>query len=722
MKKKIKIGFINYSLDIGGVETLILEIGKRLNRDIFEPSIFVFEKNGKLRKEYINYGIPVIEVEKSKGFDWILPFRLSRILKKHNINIVHTHNPSNWFYGCIAANIAGIPIVHTEHSNHYGLHIKRWELIESILSKFTDSITTVAENLKRRMVTRSHINSLDIRVIHNAIDLAVFNVKIDKYKVKSDLSLPENNMIIGNIARFCEQKDHRTLLKAFKLISENMRNINLLLVGNGPLKAEMEDIVRDLQIRDKVKFLGDRRDIPNLLKIIDIFVLSSKREGLPVVLLEAMASGLPIVATSAGGNSEVVIDGETGVIVPTQDPERLAEAICKVISDEKRAKEMGERGQKRIKECFTFEHMIDEYEKIYNSVGRRRRICVVGEFPPPPGGMGVQADLLVDRLKEEGFSVSIIRRNTHFRGLLVWVNKVKVLRSIFRFMLYIGNIIMKVLSTDVIHIFSNCYKDFFLYTYPAVIWSRIFGKRVIIHYHGGSAYEFFKRYISIIKPAMEMAHRIVVPSEFLMDIFKKYRIKATIIPNICNLHDFGFRQRGKFSPNFIITRHLDRKYNVECAVKAFNLVKEKYPAARLNILGGGPEEARLKKMVDRLGLSGSVSFLGRVDNNRMPQFYRDADIFLNSSNVDNMPISVLEAFACGLPVVSTNAGGLKYLIEDRKTGFLVNVNDYTGMAQKIFELLEHQDRAKEIAFNARKFADTFSWNNIKAKWSEVYAG
>ncbi|MFA5145950.1 MAG: glycosyltransferase [Candidatus Omnitrophota bacterium] len=370
MRRKIKIGFVNYSLNVGGIETLILEICKRLNRSVFEPCIFVFEKDGKLKDEYLRSGIGVIEVSKKERFDILLPFRLSKILREENISIVHTHNPTNWLYGGIAARLAGLPLIHTEHTttDYDSYHVKRWEFIEWALAKFTRRITAVAGSVKTHMIKRSGINSKKIEVVYNAIETERFDTGANKEKMRGELSIRQDEFVIGNIARFYENKDHQTLLRAFKLVLEKIPNVYLLLIGDGPLKYKIESFAGELKIPARIKFLGNRRDIPQLLKMMDLFVLSSKREGLPIVLLEAMASGLPIVATDVDGNGELVLHEETGFVVPPADPKELSAAILNLLTDRSKAKRMAARGKERVKNHFTFNSMVEKYEKIYEEV------------------------------------------------------------------------------------------------------------------------------------------------------------------------------------------------------------------------------------------------------------------------------------------------------------------------------------------------------------------
>lgn len=720
----LKIGFINYSLNVGGIETLILEICKRIDRHSFEPYIFVFEKDGKLKEEYLKARVKVVEVPKRAEFDWFLPFRLSGALKKYNIDMAHTHNPSNWLYGGLAAKIAGIPLIHTEHTtaDYNGWHVKRWNLIERLLSRITARITTVSGSARDYMVKSCAIDPSRIEVIHNAIKPGEFDIEADTLKIRESLSVAHDAVLFGNIARFYENKDHRTLLYAFKAVLDKNKNAYLLLAGDGPTYEDIKKLAVELEIAGNVRFLGNRRDIPQLLRAIDIFVLSSKREGLPIVILEAMASGLPVIATDVDGNKEAVVDGKTGILVHPAAWQALADAMNGLIDNRAAARAMGLAGKDRILSEFTFEKMIARYESIYSSLKYKDiNICIAGEFPPPQGGMGLQAKLLADRLANEGFSVSTIKRNISFRGIFTYLNNIKIVRSFIRFPVYVFRLMVMVPRVNSIHIFSNSYLDFFLYTVPAVITGKGMGRKVIIHYHGGSAEEFLKKYSFFIKRIFRMADDVVAPSGFLKDIFNRYGIETRIIPNICDLDLFSFLPREKLSPNFIITRNLEKKYNVQCAVRAFRLVKERFSGARLTVVGGGSEESRLKLLARDLGVADSVFFTGRVDNSQVSMFYRSSDIFLNSSTVDNMPVSVLEAFASGLPVISADAGGLRYIVQDRKTGLLVNIDDHEGMAKSMCELLESPAMARDIALNAREFVKSFSWDKIRDRWLEIYA-
>jgi glycosyltransferase involved in cell wall biosynthesis len=224
------------------------------------------------------------------------------------------------------------------------------------------------------MEERERIASDKITVIHNGIDTKIYSKYVDRDVKRKELNLADSDRIIGNIARFFPNKDHACLLKAFKLVVEKIPSAKLLIAGDGPLRNELLELTEELALTSTVKFLGNRRDIPELLRIFDVFALSSIKEGLPITLLEAMASEVPTVATDVDGNPELVVHNQTGYIVPARDPNSLADKIITLLMDKEKAKRMGEMGRVRAEEEFSFEKMSAKYDVLYSSMlnGKRK--------------------------------------------------------------------------------------------------------------------------------------------------------------------------------------------------------------------------------------------------------------------------------------------------------------------------------------------------------------
>lgn len=371
MGEIIKILYVNYSLDTGGIETLILELSRRIDKTRFSPAVCVFADNGRLHDEFAKSGIPVFVLRKAQGTDFFLPLRLAGLIKKEKFNLVHTHNQAAWFYGAPAARIAGAKIIHTNHTtaDYHNYHARRWHLIEWMLSLVTQRITTVAKSVADYMIQREGISPAKIEVVYNGVKTELYEPDVDSSKKRKELALTVNNFVIGNVARLVSNKDHQTLINAFKIIAERIPEARLVIAGDGPLKNELQDLAKGLGLQDKIKLLGNRRDVPELLKTFDIFALSSLREGFPVVLLEAMAAGRPVVSSDVDGNAELIINDETGLIVPPGQPQVMAEAIEKLFKNPEKTKSMGLNGKKRVKEFFSFEIMISRYERIYADLG-----------------------------------------------------------------------------------------------------------------------------------------------------------------------------------------------------------------------------------------------------------------------------------------------------------------------------------------------------------------
>jgi glycosyltransferase involved in cell wall biosynthesis len=214
---------------------------------------------------------------------------------------------------------------------------------------------------------------------------------------------------------------------------------------------------------------------------------------------------------------------------------------------------------------------------------------------------------------------------------------------------------------------------------------------------------------------------VVVPSLYTQQIFRKFGVEAKVIFNVVNQEDFPFKRRHVFKPSFIVSRNLEKIYNIPCVLRAFKLIQTKFPAAELTILGSGSQEESLKSISKRLKLR-NVEFTGIVEHRMIKKYYHNADFMLNASVIDNMPISILEAFSSGIPIVSTEAGGIAYMIKDGRNGMLSPLNDQNCLAEKAIYLVENQDVARRISENAYEDCiKLYSWRANWKKWLSLYA-
>ncbi len=345
-------------------------------------------------------------------------------------------------------------------------------------------------------------------------------------------------------------------------------------------------------------------------------------------------------------------------------------------------------------------------------------VCLVSEFSPPPGGMAVQAEMLMAGLRQQGHEVIPLPTNALAHDS-AW-RKIPFVRGMMNLSLFLARLWPACFKADVVHVFSNSYLSFFLFSFPAVAAGKVMGKRVLIHYHGGAAEKFLQGWFWLARLALESADTVIVPSGFLARVFARFRLRTVEIPNILPVEIFPFRERIPLRPHIVMARHLEPDYNVSCGLRAFAVLRKSYVDATLTIAGDGSEKTKLASLCQELGIARSVSFTGNVDNIKMKSLYDSADIYLNSSRVDNQPVSVLEAFACGLPVVTTAVGGIPYMTTYGKDAMLAPDNDAEQLAAHMLSLLHNPELSVQLIRNGRRRAEEHSWTLIYSKLSRLY--
>ena len=333
------------------------------------------------------------------------------------------------------------------------------------------------------------------------------------------------------------------------------------------------------------------------------------------------------------------------------------------------------------------------------------------------GGQAVQAARLLENFQDEPeLQVGFQSVNPQIFPRL---QKIKYVRTFLRLSKFIFDLLLKTPRYDVIHIFSASYFAFLLYPTPAVLIAKLFGKKTILNYRSGEARDHLKTWRRSAVPTMRLFDKIITPSGYLVDVFAEFGLPAQAIFNFVSIDKYRFRERQILRPVFLSNRNFEPLYNISCILRAFSLIQKKIPEAELIVVGDGREKLELQQLADELNLK-NIEFSGRIPQEKMPEMYNRADIYLNSPNIDNMPNSVIEAFACGLPVVSTNAGGIPYIVEDGKTGLLVGTNDCEALAQKSLKILNTNELAQKIILKAQQECQKYSWENVRCGWLKIY--
>jgi glycosyltransferase involved in cell wall biosynthesis len=349
------------------------------------------------------------------------------------------------------------------------------------------------------------------------------------------------------------------------------------------------------------------------------------------------------------------------------------------------------------------------------------RIVLVGPLPPPSGGMANQTRQLKRLLEDEGASVTLVRTNAPYRP--AWVGRLRGLRALFRIVPYLAELRRAARGATLFHVMGNSGWAFHLFAAPALLVARRARVPAILNYRGGNAEEFFRRSTGIAKRWLRTADAVVVPSRFLQDVFAKLGVEVEVVPNVVDLEVFRPappRATNGVGPRLLIARHLEPIYDVETGLRAFGLVRKSLTGAVLDIAGSGPEGERLRRLALDLGLERDVHFVGPVVNERMPELYRSADLVVNPSLVDNMPISILEALASGIPVVSTNVGGVPALVENGRDAVLVPPRDPAAMAEALVSLWKEPGRREALREAGLRKARAFGWSSVRGDWARVY--
>jgi sugar transferase (PEP-CTERM/EpsH1 system associated) len=362
---RIRIGHVIGWLHFGGKENGIVNLVNSLDSDVFENYIFSFVKRGPLAHRIIPERCRVIELGAKLGGDYQLYFKLARAFRKHKIHIAHTHSWATLLEGVVGAKVAGVPIiVHGEHGTIRD-NTKMHRYIQRLFWNIADRVLSVSETLRDDLHAAVGFPKERIHVISNGVDMSRFRIAHDGGDYKAKLGIPLGSVVFGAIGRLVPVKCFPMLLEAAEVIFDKVLDSHLVIVGDGPLNAELTEITRRRNIADRVRFLGWRPDVPDILKAMDVFVCSSESEGMSNTILEAMASGIPVVATAVGGNLELVVDSETGILVQPNDPTTLADAVLKLLTNRALRLQMGNLGRRRVGECFSLEAMTQNYAKFY---------------------------------------------------------------------------------------------------------------------------------------------------------------------------------------------------------------------------------------------------------------------------------------------------------------------------------------------------------------------
>jgi glycosyltransferase involved in cell wall biosynthesis len=368
LSKRIKILHIIETSGPGGAETVLLNVVNHLDHSRYQ-SIVVLLKPGWLYQKLRESDISTIILRSAHSYDLRFLLKLWLNIKKHRIDLIHSHLPDVNLYSCLAGFMAGIPVVTTYHGR-----IRRSQKTNNpdnlkyfLIGRLSTKVVAVSDWLKNDLVRVAQFSPGKVKTIYNGVDWEHFDFPFNSVAKKGELKIDLDEKIVGIVANLRAAKGYEYFVRAAAIITQNIPKVRFLIIGEGDNEV-MDRIIKEskaLGLTDQLIFLGFREDVPELLSIMDVFVLSSISEGLSIATIEAMAAGVPVVVTKSGGPQEVVIEGVTGFLVPSEDEKSLAEKVVLLLKNKELAISMGKVAQAQVRAKFNLERMIGNYQMVY---------------------------------------------------------------------------------------------------------------------------------------------------------------------------------------------------------------------------------------------------------------------------------------------------------------------------------------------------------------------
>jgi L-malate glycosyltransferase len=722
------------TLETGGSERQFLTLSRALDRDKFSVELGCVSRKGTLLEE-----LEEIAEFKLGGSLYGWPSLLARMallrhLRANGVAVAHAFDFYTNLVLIPVARLAGVSAVIGSHRQIGDLLSPLQFAVQEAVFRLCDRVVcnslAAAERLRD-----AGISQHKLVLISNALPADAF--------AEAPPALPRlpGVLRVGMIARMNSPvKNHPLFLRAAARLVTAFPTLELVLVGDGPLRPSLERLAEQCCLGGRVRFLGDRRDIPAVLAALDVSVVPSFSESLSNAIVESMAAGVPVVATRVGGNPEVVRHGETGLLVPVDDEEALVGAIEDLLSQPELRRKCGRQARELARARFGFDHVRGQFEQLYRDVlaekgwkprrqraGRERgqdlsvpvRVAIVAASLRWVGGQSVQADLLLRHWQNDPeVEARFIPIDPDLPRWLAWAGRIPFARTTLRMPLYLRELWKAAGSVDLFHVFSASYWSFLVAPVPAWLIGRLRGTKVLINYHSGEAEDHLRHWRTAL-PVLRRVDGIAVPSAYLVDVFREFGLEAQAVPNIVDAREFCYRRRKPLRPWLVCTRGFHRYYRVDLVVRAFAEIKKEFPEAVLWLAGKGKAEHTIRALVEQLKLTG-VEFTGAVPYRKIGRVYDRADIFINASWLDNLPLSILEAFAAGTPVVTTAPEGIRYLVEHERTGLLSEPGDWQALARNVMRLLHDPDLGLRLAEHAHEELQRYQWPTVRRQWLDLY--
>jgi glycosyltransferase involved in cell wall biosynthesis len=359
-----------HGLRVGGAEVLAARLARQL-RDRYRFHFVCLDELGTLGEKLRRDGFPVEVLGRRPGIDWRCPVRLARLLRREGVALVHAHQYTPFFYAMTARLLyRRPPVLFTEHGRWHPDYPRRKRILANrLLLERRDRVVGVGQAVRQALIDNEGIPAGRVSVVYNGVDLAAFQDGGDRRAaVRKGIGAGPDDLLILQVARLDPLKDHLTALRTIERVCRHRPEARLVLVGEGPQLPLIQDFLTSRDLPGRVSLLGLRTDVARLLAAADVFLLTSISEGIPLTVIEAMAAGLPVVATDVGGVGEVVAEGRTGLLAPAGDDVALAEKLASLADDPSLRAQLGRQGRERAEALFSETQMLGAYDRLYQEM------------------------------------------------------------------------------------------------------------------------------------------------------------------------------------------------------------------------------------------------------------------------------------------------------------------------------------------------------------------
>lgn len=733
--RRIRVMYVVPDLRVGGAERHVTTLMPNLDSSRFATAVVCIGDEGDLFSDLSSSEVHAVALHRTKRQAVRALRDLMREMRRFAPDVVITRGYNAEMLGRIAARLTRVPhnIVWVHNCGDSERRSATRRVADRLLDRVTSSYFGVARAQVDYMVDVLQCPSDKIRIVHNGVDLDGFKWTDDRSAV-ADLGIDKCDKVVGIFAMMRPEKDHETLLRAMCQVIDRVQSAKLLIVGDGPMRPQIEDLVRQLDLSDHVIIAGSRRDVSDLLRAVDVFVLCSNTvECFPIALLEAMAAGRPAVCTAVGGVPEMIDEPTTGHLVPTRDPDTLADRLVRILSDDQLAQQMGKAARKRAETNFSLRSSISATEDALESIVDVRRFCdrpvrltAVLDLTFVGGAEFLLLNLfrnldpnvvearlvclreegpLADDFRSAGIEVEVLDRTGRYdlrtlprliRSLRATRTDVVLVTHHHRAALALGRLAARLarVPANIVAAHDMDLVSTGQRVLPRwAVWTLAFSDALVLLSSAQGGY--LHREEGVGKRLVASTREVLIPNGIPMPP------PPTAADRLRARDALGVRPSDYVVG---IVARLSRQKAHEVLFGAVAACKEAVPHLRLVVIGGGDREAELRELAGELGIDASTTFLGiRRD---VPDLLPGFDVVCLSSIHEGVPITLIEAMAAGLPIVATDCGSVRDIVEDGEQGFVVPVGDVQGFADRLRILADDEHLRTQFGKSGRARAES----------------